>query len=390
MKKKLIFAGILTQLFLIGCLFEEEGEVSVSNSEWNLIQAQERIIAEGSEKDGLKNILLIAGEGGPSGNMFVKAARTYQKENGGEIYEVHNGDEFIAAVRDFVSKEGKIDHFEYFGHGNEIGLYVNQEASVNGGLYANDPALNKDYTAASIYELPFDVFSKFGWIKFNGCNVAKGFPGANSLAQSFANYFDVDVFAPLGPTEFSSNPYTVDPIENSNYLDPNFGGDIYMVTTYPDKNFVIVEPQIISESGFADVREGQDYAVAVKELIDRGLKLDFKEKRFLPYKNITYGEAKEFCAVVFDDENRCLADFGKEGKLIRNLEALKLLVDAKGVSLKYTIPWYESYVWWAKNEGLLTRDFTNKKWYTRGEMAELSWNFMWKLKKANSVFSSVY
>lgn len=332
-------------------------------------------IGDVNENEG-KNILLIAGEGGPSGNMFVKAARTYQKANGGEIYEVRSGDDFIAAIRDFVSKKGKIDHFEYFGHGNEIGLYVNQEANVNGGLYANDPALDKDYSAASIYELPSDVFARYGWIKFNGCNVAKGFPEINSLAQSFANYFDVDVFAPLGPTEFSSNPYTVEPIENSNYLNPDFDGDVYMVTTYSDKNFVVVKPQEVSESGFVDVRDGQDYAIAVKELAGAGLDLGVEDSRFLPYKSITYGEAKKFCAVVFGDERKCKIGAGNQDKLMRNLDALKLLVDALGVSLKYTNPWYDSYVWWARNEGLLTRDFTNKKWYTRGEMAELSWNFM--------------
>lgn len=352
MKKFLILCGISVIGFFGGCLpSKEESEISVA-------------------ENGQKNVLLIAGEGGPSGNMFVKAATTYQKINGGDIYEVRDGDEFIAAVRDFFSKNGKIDHLEYFGHGNEIGLYINQEPNVNGGLYANDPALDEDYRAASIYELPSDVFSKFGWIKFNGCNVAKGFPEANSLAQSFANYFGVDVLASLGPTEFSGNPYVVDPIEDSNYLNPDFDGDVYMVATYSGKNFVVIAPQAISASGFVDV-----YTVAVKELVDRGLELDFKDGRFLPYKNITYGEARKFCVVVFGDEDKCRIDFENEDKLMRNLEALKLLVDAKGVSLKPTNPWHESYIWWAKNEGLLTVDFTSKKWYTRGEMAELSWNF---------------
>jgi len=63
---------------------------------------------------------------------------------------------------------------------------------------------------------------------------------------------------------------------------------------------------------------------------------------------------------------------------MRNLGALKMLSDAHGVALKYTNPWYDSYVWWARNEGLLTKDFTNKKWYTRGEMAELTWAFVQK------------
>ena len=320
------------------------------------------------------NILIIAGEGGPSGALFSKAVDTYKRENGGESYEVRSGDEFIAAVRDFVEKNGKIDHLVFFGHGNSVGLYVNQAPNVNGALYANDTELNKDYISASIYELPNDIFSNKGWIKFNGCNVAEGHPDQNSLGQSFANYFDVDVVAPIGPTEFSKNPYAVDPIENSKYLEPDFAGDVYMVPTYALKSFVVVRPQEASSSGFVDVRVGQSYEKAVTGLVARGLDLGFEDNRFLPYKNITWAEAVEFCKIVAEDLTKCSAGVNQPGWWIRNLKALKLLVDGKGISLKSTNPWYDSYIWWAKNEGLLTKDFTNKKWYTRGEMAELSWN----------------
>ena len=79
-----------------------------------------------------ENILIILGEGGPSGNMFVKAAETYKRENGGVSYEVHSGDEMVAAINDFVEKHGKIDHFQYFGHGNSVGFYVNQAPNING------------------------------------------------------------------------------------------------------------------------------------------------------------------------------------------------------------------------------------------------------------------
>lgn len=324
-----------------------------------------------------KNTILITGEGGPSGAMFIKAAETYKREHGGEIYDVHNGDEFVEAMADFVEKHGKIDHMEYFGHGNQVGLYVNQAPNVNGAIYANDPALNENYIAGSIYELPDNLFSKYGWIKFNGCNVAMGYPEKNSLAQSFANYFDVDVVAPRGPTEFSRNPYSVDPIENSNFLDPSFSGDVYMVSTYSDKDFIVVKPQL-SAGEFKDVRKGQSYDVAVSGLTKRGLKLSTVGANFLPYKNVSYAEARSFCLAVFKDEGKCLIPEGKEEVLIRNLKALQLLTDAHGVSLKYTNPWYDSYVWWANNEGLLTEAFTTKKWYTRGEMAELSWNFVEK------------
>lgn len=326
-------------------------------------------------RTGGENILLIVGEGGTSGRMFSRAAETYKRNNGGEIYEVRSGDEFIAAVYDFYSKKGGIDHLEYFGHGNNVGLYVNQAPGVNGGVYANDPELNKDYLAASIYELDGNIFSKYGWIKFNGCNVAKGYPEKNSLAQSFANYFDVDAVAPLGPTEFSQTLYGAVPIPNSNYLDPNFQEDVYMVPTYSDQGFMVVEPQERSEN-FEDVRKGQAYYEAVSGLMKRGLNLGLVDERFLPYKNITYAEAREFCRVAVGDLLKCSRATSGGDWRIRNLNSLKMLIDAYGVELKYTNPWYNSYIWWAGNKRLLTDDFVNKKWYTRGEMAELTWSFV--------------
>lgn len=322
------------------------------------------------------NPLIIVGEGGPSGAMFIKAANTYKNENGGVIYEVHSGDDFIAAINDFLKNNGKIKHLEFFGHGNHVGLYVNQEANINGGLYANDPALNVEYRAASIYEVPNDIFAKNGWIKFNGCNVAGGEVESASLAQNIANYFDVDVVAPRGPTEFSKNSHSVDPIENSNFLNPDFAGDVYMVPTYSDKPFVVSRPQEVSASGFVDVRVGQEYESAVVELAKLGLDLNFEGQKFLPHKNITYGEAVEFCKLTVEDDSKCRLSGEKDGEILRNLKALQLLVDARGVGLKRTNPWHDSYIYWANNSGLLTRDFTNKKWYTRAEMAELTWNFI--------------
>ncbi|MBI4232664.1 hypothetical protein HY605_05525 [Candidatus Peregrinibacteria bacterium] len=365
--------GLTLVMFLFGCTaFDGQesvgGEASVLDFEGT------------PEEKGAENILLITGEGGPSGAMFIKAAETYKRQHGGVIYQVKSGDEFVEAMANFVQEYGQIDHMEYFGHGNHVGLYVNQAPNVNGGVYANDPALNENYLAASIYELPDDLFAKYGWIKFNGCNVAMGYPEKNSLAQSFANYFDVDVVAPRGPTEFSKNPFSVDPIENSNYLDPAFNGDVYMVSTYSDKDFIVVKAQE-SIDLFKDVRMGQSYDEAVSGLMKRGLKLNFKPGEFLPYKNVTYGEARQFCLAVFKDEGKCLIPDGKEDVLMRNLKALQLLTDSYGVALKYTNPWYDSYIWWANNQGVLTDEFTTKKWYTRGEMAELSWNFVTLLQE---------
>ena len=358
MKKKHIITAFLS-LFLCSCTQNTE-ELKTS-------------VLDFSQKE--KNILIIVGEGGPSGNMFVKAVDTYKKEHGGVSYEVHSGDEMVSAINNFVENYGKIDHFQYFGHGNNVGFYVNQAPGVNGAFYYNDPELNKDYIAASLYELKSDIFNEHAWIKFNGCNVAEGYPEKNTLAQAVANYFDVDVVAPRGPTEFSTTPYRVSPIENSNYLDPDFSGDVYMVSTYADKDFIVVRPQEVSDTGVHDLRKGQVYEEAVVGLLELGLNIEMPGGLFLPYKNINYNEAKEFCRTVFGDEEKCHIEVSDQSVWIRNLKALKMLTDASGVSLKYTDPWYNSYIWWANNEGLLTDNFTNKKWYTRAEMAELAWNF---------------
>lgn len=348
-------------MFLVAC----SGEASVLQA----VDGPEREMKD-------PNILLILGEGGPSGGMFVKAAATYQKEHGGDSYEVHSGDEFVAAMRDFYQRRGPIDQLVYFGHGNHVGLYVNQAPNVNGALYANDPILNDLYVSASIFELPREIFREGGHILFNGCNVADGYPEKRTLAQDFANYFDIIVDAPRGPTEFSRTPDVVDPIPNSNFLDADFDGEVYMVPTYLEKAFVTVEPQPRTDV-FVDVREGQSFEEAVYGLFERGLNLDYGENlnEFDPYAVITYGEAREFCRVALGDVEKCRME-GAEDERIRNLRALQMLVDAYGVDLKWSNPWYNSYIYWAGQEGLLTEDFVQKKWFTRAEMAEMSWGFI--------------
>lgn len=357
---------LLAVLFLIACSSEASEKKSEKSVVDSLLPTEE------------KNILIIVGEGGTSGKMFIRASETYKSEQGGKIYNVKNGDEFISAIKDFVKNYGKIDHLEYFGHGNNVGLYVNQEPNVNGGVYVNDPDLNKDYVAASVYEVDRNIFNEYAWIKFNGCNVASGYPDEDNLAQRMANYFDVDVVAPQGPTEFSKVSYGVDPIDNSNFLSPDFNGDVYMVPTYSEGGFVVVRPQEASGAGYVDVRKGQGFEEAVVGLTEKGLKLDFKGEEFFPYKNITYKEARDFCEIAFGENANCFVSGYQEEDKIRNLHALKMLVDAYGAEIANSNPWSDSYIKWANENELLTKDFVNKTWYTRGEMVELTWNFLTK------------
>ncbi|MBU0981884.1 S-layer homology domain-containing protein [Patescibacteria group bacterium] len=373
MKDKILILPFLAliSLSLIALFPNNKENPTTANLQADVFNEQKS--APAPEPEPENNILIIVGEGGPSGSMFSFTARTFQKENGGEIYEVHSGDEFNAAIRDYTEKHGLISHLEYFGHGNNVGLYVNQEPGINGGLYANDPALDESYIAASIFELSSDIFTQKGDITINGCNIANGYPEKNTLAQEFANYFDVPVSAPTGPTQFSSAPDLIQEIPNGNYLDSSFQGDVYLVPTYQAKAFVTVQPQPITN--FKDVRNGQSYVKATTELTMHGLNLGFEDQKFLPYKIITYGQARDFCAVAVGDRELCtVRGYDSEDEPIRNLYALKMLVDAYDITLPASDPWHRSYISWAND--LLTQDFINKKWYTRAEMAELTWNFI--------------
>ncbi len=234
--------------------------------------------------------LIIIGEGGPSGSMFQKAADTYAKEKQGERYTVHSGDEFIAAMQDYVTKHGSIQHLEYFGHGNSVGLYINQAPNINGALYANDPRVNKDYIAASIYELPRETFMRGGSVRFNGCNVAEGhLENKQNLAQNFVNYFNITAEAPLGPTEFSQVPDRIKPYYNSNGLGTEFNGPVYLVPTDPERGFIPIQPQTLIIS-YADIYNKTLLSGSIKTLEKMGWtpeKMGWTTT-IEPWKNTTY------------------------------------------------------------------------------------------------------
>ncbi|MBU2524310.1 hypothetical protein KKG71_03890 [Patescibacteria group bacterium] len=332
-----------------------------------------------------KKIIILVGEGGTSGNLFVKAAETYKNENGGEIYRLTDGDDFVMAVNKFIEQHGYISHLEYFGHGNRKGLYINQLPNVHGGLYVNDISLNVNYRAASIMEISGDIFDIDGTIRINGCNAANGYPEKETIAQQFANYFGVEVLAAIGPTEFSK------------ILGP--GGavnSVYMVPTSEKLGFVNLAPQAKIKGFFADVREGQSFTESVKGLTEMGLDLNFgnlvgggeeeglesferfENVKFEPYKIITYGEALNFCRIAVGDSGKCDLNGHNWDERIRNLGALKMLMDAFGVEIKRTDPWFNGYISGANQlgGGILSDDFVYKKWITRGEMAELTWGLV--------------
>lgn len=333
---------------------------SESSSTENL--AEEIPVVEATEESIIpeeptyENTFILAGEGGDSGNMFTLAAETYKRQHNGEIYEVRSGDEAIAAFNAFVAAHGSIGHLEYFGHGNEIALFTSQIPGENGALYANDPTLNTDYIAASIYSLEPSLFAEGAIAKFNGCNVAWGHPHNDSFAEKFANHFDVQVVAPIGPTEFVED-----------------GEDVYLLPTYDVRGFITIDPAALSTK-YSDVHSGELYEEAIRALSDRGFSLNI-ENTFKPYQTINYSEAQTFCSFATGNAEACSFTSDANEK-IRNLSALKMLVDGFQISVGSSDVWYKPYVTWASANNLLTEDFTNKVTYTRGEMAQLTWNIM--------------
>lgn len=314
------------------------------------------------EEPTYENTFILVGEGGDSGDMFNLAAETYKRQHSGDIYEVHSGDEAVTAFKNFVAAHGTIGHLEYFGHGNEVALFMSQIPGENGALYANDPSIDAEFIAGSIYDLSPDLFTEGAIAKFNGCNVALGHPYNDSFAEKFANYFGVNVVAPIGPTQFVED-----------------GDDVYLLPTYDVRGFITLSPGAASSSGYSDVHADELYEPAITELKNRGFSLN-GESTFKAYKVVTYAEAQSFCA--FASGNKDLCPFTSTAtENIRNLSALKMLVDAFKVELPYSEVWYKPYLNWASEKNLLTENFTNRVTYTRGEMAQLTLNIMKQFTK---------
>ncbi len=314
------------------------------------------------EEPTYENTFILVGEGGDSGDMFKLAAETYKRNHNGDIYEVHSGDEAVAAFNSFLAAHGTIGHLEYFGHGNEVALFMSQIPGENGALYANDPSIDAEFIAGSIYDLSSDLFTEGAIAKFNGCNVAWGHPHNDSFAEKFSNHFSVSVVAPIGPTQFVED-----------------GDDVYLLPTYDVRGFITLTPGAASSSGYSDVHTDELYEPAIAELKKRGFALN-GESSFKAYKVITYADAQSFCTFASGSKDLCpFTSAATEN--IRNLSALKMLVDAFKVDLPYSEVWYKPYLNWASEKNLLTEDFTNRVTYTRGEMAQLTLNIMKQLGK---------
>lgn len=69
--------------------------------------------------------------------------------------------------------------------------------------------------------------------------------------------------------------------------------------------------------------------------------------------------------------------------LVRNTSALKLLLDASRLPVKKRKSPFEGEIYFASQNNLLTHDFIHKRWYSRADMAMLTWNIL-QLKEQTS------
>lgn len=94
-----------------------------------------------------------------------------------------------------------------------------------------------------------------------------------------------------------------------------------------------------------------------------------------PWKNTTYKELFAMCQFFSPTNSACeeIEQYPQDD-MVRNLAVLSTLMDAAGipVTTKKSYPWYQKYISYGTEHGLLTDGFVHKKWYTRGEILELA------------------
>jgi len=190
------------------------------------------------------------------------------------------------------------------------------------------------------------------------------------------NYFHITAEAPLGPTEFSQVPDRIKPYYNSNGLGTEFNGPVYLVPTDPERGFIPIKPQ--TPLGiYTDIYSESLSSEQIKTLENIGWapeKMGWT-KTVEPWKNTTYKELLAMCQIFSQTSPACeeIRQYSQDD-MVRNLAVLSTLIDAAGlpITTKKTSPWYQKYISYGMEHGLLTDDFVHKKWYTRGELLELA------------------
>lgn len=349
----------LTLCFLvfIGTRFMGQEHVSAS-----ILAVPERIAAMP---------LIIYGQGGPSMYLFERAAKTYQREHGGEVYKVIDGDEFIAAFLDFYKRHGALKEFVYFGHGNHLALFVNQEPGVHGSVYTNDARTHTDYRSSSIFQLPSDTFAPTGIVQFYGCNIADGFEYRSTFAQQFADYFNVEVRAPTGPTEFTKTPHIKDPFTGSTELRLHADAPVYMVPSYANQGFKRFNPQPIGRTQFTDVPSGTPTEAAITGLMAANIFPPSVATIFAPYNSPTIEELKTYCQVT--KYNCAFLDYKANTELASTVDVLYIAALFADPLLRRHSLSAQSSIAYLRTLGIITKDDLYKQRLTNARFIELLW-----------------
>ena len=151
--------------------------------------------------------LILVGQGGASGSMFNLAAQTWANQNEGthQIVLVSSGQEAIAAMKDYASRNNGIDGIQFFGHSGPQGIYFDQSTGY-ASLYSGGIGWWYSWlkpSAARIGEIDPSLFNKDATIGLYGCKTAKG---KNSFAEKLASHLGIPVTGSQSGMSFSGKP----------------------------------------------------------------------------------------------------------------------------------------------------------------------------------------
>ncbi len=176
--------------------------------------------------------LILVGESGGLGSLFDLAANTWNNENCGcnEIVHVGNGDEAVAAMKSYASRNGGIDGLRVFAHSAAEGIYFNQGVTIN-SLYSSGLGWWMSFAPGSqarIDSIDPAWFKPNAKVQLFGCNTGNG---DASFALAFAKHLGRPVTGSQSPTHFEPSKIRSD-----------YKGPVRMVPDNPKKGWKTFNP----------------------------------------------------------------------------------------------------------------------------------------------------
>ncbi len=184
--------------------------------------------------------LILVGEGGSSGQMFLLAAQTWASRNAGDhiIVSVSTGQAAIDAMKEYKEDKCCIDGLQIFAHSGNYGIFFSQSPGAR-SLYTNMPRSFRS-GAAAISQIDASWFCESTVVKLWGCNTAWG---TDSFAQQLANEIGQNVIGSTGPTAFSG---VEDGLPGQGLPEPVpsvYNDPVFMVPQYHSQGYIEIAPE---------------------------------------------------------------------------------------------------------------------------------------------------